>query len=86
MHEMSRGYGVENVKSLKRGFEDHEKAQELLERIAKEVGSRLSRKKKKTKRTSSSGETVDVQTQMEGETFDGIESKEKFKRIRIEYE
>ena len=54
MHEMSRGYGVENLKSLKRGFEDHEKAQELLERIAKEVGSRLSRKKKKTKRTSSS--------------------------------
>ena len=54
MQEMSRGYGVENVKSLKRGFEDHEKAQELLERIAKEVGSRLSRKKKKTKRTSSS--------------------------------
>ena len=31
-------YEVENVKSLKRGFKDHEKAQELLERIAKEVG------------------------------------------------
>jgi hypothetical protein len=70
--EREMPYEVESVKSLKRGFKDHEKAQELLERIAKEVGFIKSSSLDLHTSTISrnAGKTVDVQTQMESKAFD----------------